>query len=142
MRVRVAAFIRKNDSVLLVKHRKNGREYWLLPGGGVHTGEKTEDALKRELYEEIRLRAEVRDLLFVVEAFSGRNHIIQPTYIVHTDENESIGVGTDRRVVDFAYFDGEGLEKVTLYPDIKNELQKYLSEGSVSRRYICKKWID
>jgi ADP-ribose pyrophosphatase YjhB (NUDIX family) len=38
-RIRVSAVLRWRDSLLLCRHEKHGREYWLLPGGGVHSGE-------------------------------------------------------------------------------------------------------
>src|SRR3954447_18379585 len=52
-RVRVSAILRWKGRVLLCRHEKPGKEYWLLPGGGVHVGESLVDALRRELAEEI-----------------------------------------------------------------------------------------
>jgi 8-oxo-dGTP diphosphatase len=52
-RIRVSAMLRRENRVLLVRQEKPGREYWLLPGGGVHAGESLVDALLRELAEEI-----------------------------------------------------------------------------------------
>jgi len=52
-RIRVSALLRWNDRILLCRHEKPGREYWLLPGGGVNSGESLVDALRRELLEEV-----------------------------------------------------------------------------------------
>ena len=52
-RIRVSALLRWRDRILLCRHEKPGREYWLLPGGGVNSGESLVDGLRRELAEEI-----------------------------------------------------------------------------------------
>jgi len=52
-RIRVSALLRWRDMILLCRHEKPGREYWLLPGGGVNSGESLVDALRRELLEEV-----------------------------------------------------------------------------------------
>src|SRR5919106_459751 len=52
-RIRVSAILRWRGRVLLCRHEKGGREVWLLPGGGVKTGESLVDALDRELVEEV-----------------------------------------------------------------------------------------
>ena len=52
-RIRVSVALRWQDRLLLCKHEKPGKEYWLLPGGGVKSGESLVDALRRELLEEV-----------------------------------------------------------------------------------------
>ena len=37
-RIRVSAVLRWSDRVLLCRHEKGEKDYWLLPGGGVHSG--------------------------------------------------------------------------------------------------------
>ena len=57
-RIRVSAILRWRGSVLLCRHEKDSKEHWLLPGGGVNSGESLVDALHRELAEELGIRAE------------------------------------------------------------------------------------
>ena len=52
-RIRVSAVLRWRDQILLCRHEKPGKEYWLLPGGGVNSGESLVQALRRELWEEV-----------------------------------------------------------------------------------------
>ncbi len=52
-RIRVSAILRWQDRMLLCRHEKGEKQYWLLPGGGVNSGESLVDALHRELGEEL-----------------------------------------------------------------------------------------
>ena len=49
--VGVRVLLIRDDTILLVKHTY--QEYWYLPGGGVKKGETLEDAIRREVSEEI-----------------------------------------------------------------------------------------
>ena len=49
---RVFTAIIRKDSVLMVRHVHDGRDYWTLPGGGIEAGELPEEAARREVREE------------------------------------------------------------------------------------------
>jgi ADP-ribose pyrophosphatase YjhB (NUDIX family) len=51
-RIRVSALLAWRGRILLCRQEKPGKEYWLLPGGGVDSGETLVEALQRELAEE------------------------------------------------------------------------------------------
>lgn len=55
MRPRACAAVLRNDTILMVRHRHGGRDYWTLPGGGIEPGETPAQAAVRELFEETGL---------------------------------------------------------------------------------------
>ena len=66
-RYRAAAIIIEDGHVLFVKNQVD--PYYYSVGGGVHLGEKAEDAVKREVLEETGVVYEVDRLAFIHENF-------------------------------------------------------------------------
>lgn len=66
--VGVAALILDQGRILLVKRKyEPGKGLWSLPGGLVDLGEKTKDAVVREVEEETGLRVEIGDMLSIID---------------------------------------------------------------------------
>lgn len=72
--VRAAAIIQKEKSVLLLNEPLAG-PYWFLPGGRAEMQESTDEALVRELQEEIQETLSLGKLLFVLENFFTLNQV-------------------------------------------------------------------
>jgi len=66
MRQRVAAIIIKDDKILLIRRFKDGKEYFVFPGGGIEKGESPEEVIVREAQEELGLKIEIEKLLFKI----------------------------------------------------------------------------
>ncbi len=66
-RYRAAAIIIEDGCVLFAKNELD--PYYYSIGGGVHLGEKAEDAVKREVFEETGIAYEVVRLAFIHENF-------------------------------------------------------------------------
>lgn len=67
IRHRATGIIKKNGKALLFHRIKHGHDYFMFPGGGVEDGETIEQALERELSEELELEIKKYRPLFVVE---------------------------------------------------------------------------
>ena len=64
----VAAIIRKGDKIFATQRGYGEwKDWWEFPGGKIEPGEEPEDALKREIREELATEIKVEDLLTKVE---------------------------------------------------------------------------
>ncbi len=81
----VDGVILKDNQILLIK-RKNDpyKDKWAIPGGFVEYGEKTEDAVLREVKEETGLEAKISDLVGVYcnPKRDPRKHVVSITYLL------------------------------------------------------------
>ncbi|HDP35225.1 MAG TPA: NUDIX domain-containing protein [Candidatus Hydrogenedentes bacterium] len=130
-RVRVAAVIVRNGEILLAEHLKDGRAYYLLPGGGVDQGETLREALARELWEETRLDVTPGRLLFICESIAPDHsrHIIQLAFAADIEAEAMPSKGDDPRVSGAYFFPPEALPEMPLFPPMQETLVAGLRHG-------------
>ena len=132
-RIRVSAVLRWRDGILLCRHEKGDREYWLLPGGGVHSGESLVQALRRELREEIGLDSQMpfEGPVAIVDSIAPP-HTLATKHVVHiifaadlTGRSLEAVSSEDAAVRGHRLFTSIELNEVVLHPPIQRFLERW-----------------
>jgi 8-oxo-dGTP diphosphatase len=132
-RIRVSALLRWQGRILLIRHEKPGKEYWLLPGGGVNSGESLVDALRRELREELGIddRLPVEGPVAIVDSIAPERSFAAK-HVVHIIFAGDLGgrsletvTSVDAAVRGHRLFAFGELEEVVLHPPIQRFLARW-----------------
>ncbi len=89
MRIRAVAILIEDNQVAVIERHRAGRHYFSFPGGGVDAGETVEQAVVREVEEELGLRVVVKRKVAEVWFHGNR----QEYFLVHKVSGE-FGTGT------------------------------------------------
>ena len=134
-RDRGQCLVTRDNKILMIEHRMNGRDFFNLPGGGVEEGEPPEEAAIRELGEEALVEGRIIRPLAVEYKPDGKSRVF--TFLAEIDDDAVPGVGTDpeldedeQSIVGFswkslreiperdrAYLFGAGLMRVPVFHD-------------------------
>ena len=146
-RIRVSAVLRWRGSILLCRHEKPGKEYWLLPGGGVNSGESLVDALQRELAEEIGIDEDVPvegpvaivDSIAPQRAPAGR-HVVHIIFAGDLTGRPLDAVRSqDAAVRGHRLFSVDDLDVIVLHPPIQRFLRRWRPGDPVA--YLGALWV-
>ena len=83
----VAAIIHDEQGRIFVTQRGYGewKDYWEFPGGKMEVGETPEEALKREIWEELETRIVVERFVETVEWDYPKFHLTMHCYLCHVE---------------------------------------------------------
>ena len=144
LRIRVGSIILKKDKILLIAHEKDREIYWLIPGGGVDFGESLEDALKRELREELNIEVKVGKPCMLFDSIepNGSRHIVN-IYFVSEYVGGDFKLWSDSILHDYKYFSYKELSQVKMYPPINRELSEMFNKNldDLDNIYMGKIWL-
>ncbi len=122
------ALIIKDGKIAVIKIRDAGEEWYIMPGGGQEAEETLNEAVCREVAEELGITIECKELLFVVEGVHGETfHRVDlifsceyidsmPDAVLHGDTNQ----------VGIEWLDISTLNLQPLYPSkLRRQIMNY-----------------
>jgi 8-oxo-dGTP diphosphatase len=145
--IRVSVLIVEDEKILLVKHRKNNREYWVLPGGRLEYGETFVDCAIREMKEETGLDIEPGKFLFLSEAIAPdlSRHIVN-VYLKAKRIGGVMRLGDERILAGLDFLPLAELEQTTLFPPIGKIICDTFAKDNHDKaeseiRYLGNLWV-
>ena len=145
----MSAILRWRGRILLIRHEKAGDEIWLLPGGGVRTGESLLRALQRELREETGLHGIGEEVplegpVALVDSIAPvaspwRKHVVHVIFAADVSGTLEDVTSEDEAVSGHRAFRPSELEGVAVHPPIQRFLQRW--QPGDPAVYLGEMWV-
>lgn len=90
--IEVAAAIIRKGNQFLATQRGSGewKDYWEFPGGKIEVGESPENALCREIMEELDAKIVIEKLIQIVEWDYPNFHLTMHCYLCHLESGSNL----------------------------------------------------
>jgi len=121
--------VNKEGKILLVKSPKWLKEKYSVPGGHVEPYEKLQDAIKREIKEEVGLDVKIGDLLLIQEVIKPEEFYDNSRHFIFFDfvcYSEDTNVKIDNlEIVNYVWVSLDEALKLNVEKFTRNLLNKY-----------------
>ena len=128
------------NRMLLVRQHHEGRDIWMVPGGGIEEGEYGVDAAVREIREETGLAIVVESMLWHAEEVSERGQRFVSIFLAHQEDpsaKPTLGMdpelGEDQVLREVRYMSREEIAELEdFYPEpLRGEFWELLDKGEL-----------
>lgn len=128
--VKVRAIAINKKSIFLVRHQKG--EHLALPGGKVEFGETINEAIVRELKEELDIDVKIGKLLFIHELIKNGRHLVEFFFYLENaeilDNVDNIKASHKNELEEFGYYEINNVSNIR--PEfLKSELAELLVDN-------------
>ena len=130
MHIRPSIIIFENERLLTLKYNYGGTEVFALPGGNLEFGERLEEALKRELVEELGLEVDVADLKYIAEVHQEKKDTLHMVFLGKILKGVPNINPIETSAESVAWVSIQDLDSIALYPNIGRDLKKIDSVSS------------
>lgn len=139
---RISVIVVVDGKILLVKHQKGPRQYWVLPGGRLEYGETFQECAVREMLEETNLHVEVQDFVFLSEAIApDRSRHIVNIYVTAKVLSGELKLGDEPVLAGVEYKSLDEIDQLTLFPPIGKTVIESLPTATKGRmRFLGNLW--
>lgn len=130
-RITVKAIIHRNNAVLLVQDHK---KKWEMPGGKIDFGERPEDAIRRELHEELGFSdVVVKDIInawtFSVDAEGNEYQFIVIVYDVASGDGV---VKTSDEHIHYEWIPLEKIDSLDMRDGYKQSIRRFFEKNNAT----------
>lgn len=132
------ALIIKDGKMLAIKIKDKDEEWYILPGGGQESEELLTDAVCREVEEEMGIRVETKELVFVIEGVHGEAfHRVDLVFLCdYIGDAPNAELHQDTNQAGYDWLDIQTLNHSPLYPSKLRRQIMNLYEGKPYRVYL------
>ena len=132
IKVRAAGLLIRRGRLLLLEHRKGKDRYWVLPGGGVETGETAAGTVEREIREELGIGVRTGRFAFCDEVVSGTRHNIDLYFFCALAGRPKFRLEKGTAVSSYGFFTAAELKRLRIRPPM-NAILARLAAGAAPR---------